>query len=437
MKHKAIILFTAIVILSAFKKVHAQYDKTFKPREGLKMVMKNDKIGFTDSTGKLVIPLEYDKANGFFEGLSAVKKDGKVGFINKSNTTVIPFIFDGASAGFRQGNCVVFGNKKAWMIDKAGNQVTPRKYDVLKFEGRFGMVVLDKKFGYVNLWGKEVIPPGYEYIQNIREGFAGAKKDGKFGFIDTLNQMKLPFIYDDAGLFVSGLSIVSIDKKYGVIDKTGNAIIPLQYQSLYLDSATGWMKAEKNEKTGMIDRTGKQMIPFKFDFIEDFDKVNLGYALVLKGDKTGIINKNGDLVITYYDRIFAAKDGYCEVQEGEKYGIVELATGKLIVDIKYDGLGNISEGAFVARIRGVDKFLHGFVNLKGREITEVKYWDANDFSDGMAAVMSGDKWGYIDASGKEVILARYESADDFINGKAKVKQDGVSFLIDKKGKKSD
>jgi len=441
MKQKLmLLLFTAIITQAFFTKANAQYDNIYTAYEGMRKVKKNNKYGFINLAGALVIPIEYDAATNFMEGVCAVQMKGKIGFIDKMNKLVIPFIFEGARAGFRQGNCVVYVGKKSWMIDKTGRQSTDRKYDAIVFDGddRFGMVLLDNKWGYINLDGKEVIPLIYDNNYVFREGLAGAKKDGKYGYIDTLNSTKIPFIYDEVRSFSDGLSIVKLDKKYGLIDKKGNAIIPFQYKNLYRDDSTGWYRADQNGKWGMIDKAGNVRIKIIYDFIKDFDEVNKGYAYVLRSEKTGMIDKTGKLIIkTEYDKIFKAKDGYCNVEINEKIGVVQLNSGKLIIDTKYDDIGNISEGIFVVKKIAFFELRYdfGFVKLDGKEITKIKYEDALDFSNGMAAVMKNGKWGFINTSGKEVIQLKYDYAKSFKAGKAMVDLDGKVFYIDKKGKK--
>lgn len=291
------------------------------------------------------------------------------------------------------------------MIDKTGRQSTARKYDEISFDidDRFIKVLLDKKWGYINLDGKEVIPLIYDDNDKFSEGLAGVKKDGKYGYIDTLNKTKIPFIYDDVQRFSDGLSIVKLDKKYGLIDKKGKAIIPFQYKNLNRDDATGWYHANQNGKWGMIDKAGNVRVKIIYDFIYLFDQVNKGYAIVSKNEKYGMIDK----------------------------------TGKLIIDTKYDDIGNISEGIFLVKKIAFFKlpYAFGFVNLAGKEITKIEYEGAENFSNDMAAVMKNDKWGYIDKTGKQVIQLKYDYAEDFKNGKAKVKLDGEEFYIDKKGKK--
>ena len=55
------------------------------------------------------------------------------------------------------------------------------------------------------------------------------------------------------------------------------------------------------------------------------------------------------------------------------------------------------------------------------------------FSDGLAAVKVGKKWGFIDANGKMIIQPQFEEANSFLEGSAKVKLNGQWVRIDKTG----
>ena len=62
------------------------------------------------------------------------------------------------------------------------------------------------------------------------------------------------------------------------------------------------------------------------------------------------------------------------------------------------------------------------------------YQDAKEFSDGLAAVKTQDKWGYIDVSGKIVIEPQFKEAFPFLNNRAIVKtEDSKYCFIDLNG----
>ncbi len=53
-----------------------------------------------------------------------------------------------------------------------------------------------------------------------------------------------------------------------------------------------------------------------------------------------------------------------------------------------------------------------------KTIIEPQYEDASSFSDDLAAVKQGGKWGYIDRDNKMVIAPKYDYAGDFNEGVA-------------------
>ena len=86
------------------------------------------KIGYVDTTGKLVIPCEFDSYGKFNDGLAGVSKDGKYGYINKKGETVIPFEYDNVF-GAGDGLASVGLNGKYGLVDYNNKTVVPLEYD--------------------------------------------------------------------------------------------------------------------------------------------------------------------------------------------------------------------------------------------------------------------------------------------------------------------
>lgn len=77
--------------------IEPAYDEVFCFHDGLASVEIDEKCGYINEKGDVVIPLEYETAMSFSEGLAAVTKRDKFGYINKENTVVIPFEYDAAT----------------------------------------------------------------------------------------------------------------------------------------------------------------------------------------------------------------------------------------------------------------------------------------------------------------------------------------------------
>ena len=79
--------------------------------------------------------------------------------------------------------------------------------------------------------------------------------------------------------------------------------------------------------------------------------------------------------------------------------------------------------------------LYGFADKLGKVVIPCKWLGAEDFSEGLAAIMAQNgRWGYINKTGKVVIPCCWSNANSFNNGCAQVFDNaGRAFSINKKG----
>ena len=139
------------------------------------VVARDNKYGYIDQNGTVVIPLKFDFAEelDLFEdpatGLLKVKLNGKYGALNRRGEVVIPFEYDG--------------------MGHLG-------YELI-------IVKNDDKYGYVNREGKVIIPLQYEEAESFQErlGLMAVKKNGKYGVINIKNEVIAPFEYDSVSYY--------------------------------------------------------------------------------------------------------------------------------------------------------------------------------------------------------------------------------------------
>ena len=140
--------------------------------EGKRLVLNNNKYGYLNSKGEMVIPLKYENAGDFKEGVAWVKQNGKYGFINTEGKMIIKPQFAGAGFFFKGlAQVLVKTNDgvKAFLIDRDGKAIS-NHYDYIGdfFKGR-AIVRNGKKLGYINRSGQEVITLKYKTAQNFDE----------------------------------------------------------------------------------------------------------------------------------------------------------------------------------------------------------------------------------------------------------------------------
>lgn len=277
------------------------YDKVGCLRDGLAGVIKqsNDeydktnRVGYIDKDGQLIIPFEFDaivageggeslEFNDFSEGLAAVSKNDKYGFIDTKGKVVIELKYEWASS-FSDGLTIVSVEGLYGAIDTQGKTVIPFEYQALAdFHDGFATAArppkdpedYESKYGMINKQNEVVIPFMYESMGNLSESLIAVKKDGKWGYVDTKNKAIIPInlAYETVSDFSDGLSAVfnyeenSDNLKYGYIDKTGKLVIPMQFIKAYWDDSEGLIDfnngiAVVNDKEGRtfcIDKKGKE-----------------------------------------------------------------------------------------------------------------------------------------------------------------------------------
>lgn len=133
-----------------------------KGNDDLKILQRDDKYGFADRNGNVVIDPQYDRVTSFRDGLAAVQLRGNCGFIDKNGNTVVKFEYDSAHS-FSEGLAGVQKNTDGlWgYIDKTGKLVIDFKYkQILWFKDGLAKVARrDGTIFYINKNGTEYYEP--------------------------------------------------------------------------------------------------------------------------------------------------------------------------------------------------------------------------------------------------------------------------------------
>lgn len=125
--------------------------------DGLITITSNDKKGFVDKQGKVVIEPKYVTSSEYFsEELLPVNINGKWGYINKYDKVVIDPQFESAGI-FKNGLASVSINGKDGLINKKGKYIIKPEYDSIRYMGHgLADVTRNGTPHYVNLKNKIV-----------------------------------------------------------------------------------------------------------------------------------------------------------------------------------------------------------------------------------------------------------------------------------------
>jgi hypothetical protein len=222
-------------------------------------------------------------------------------------------------------------------------------------------------YGFMDEEGKVMIDPTYTSVEEFQEGLALVVKNGKVGYIDKNGDVVIPYEYSDGESFQNGLAIVAKNDLYGMIDRTNKAVVPLKYE--VIGPFNSGLAVVGDEKAyGYVNKQGKEVIPITLEYAKDFQD---GYALIEMDGKKGIIN----------------------------------TLGKLVVPAIYDFLDPFNRYGLS---RAKKDSLFGLLNTNGAAVLPFEYDHIGEFSNGLALVNQGGKYGYTDRVGKLIIPLRYD-----------------------------
>ena len=394
---------TALAGEPAIKNIY--FDDVYSFSEGMAIVVKDNKYGFIDQTGNVVVDLRYDYATDFSNGFAAVSTggfwdeyvgyvEGKWGFIDTTGKVVVPIIYDKVS-NFSEGLAAVVGG-----IDSIDNA--------------------DGYLSFVDTTGKVVIPPSYtstmyenSYFHNdLAVVTKGDFEDPDIFVIDKTGNPAFDFKYDYARLsgYSEGLLAVAVDGDWGI------------------GGPYYWARSYNDGKYGFIDTNGNEIVAPVYDYVNDFQE---GIATVFKDGRWGAIDENGNVVvpIIYTDISMYPSNGLlCACNDNGKWGYVDY-TGKVVADFKFDYCNNFKNGYATNAIDGK----WGAIDTTGKTIIPFQYYNLWNFSEGLVRVkvVEGGKWGYMDTNRNMVIDPVYQGTTDFHDGVAVIRKDDKLGIISK------
>lgn len=249
-----------------------------------------------DKQGKVIASLKgYDEVDtwNWEDGIFAVLKNGKVGYMNTKGKLVIPTIYDSMrdpdnkydetwSEPVTDGRILVSKNGKLGIIDIYNKVILPfnNKYQTIKSfsEGLAPILSKSSTWGFIDKDGKEVIAPQYDAIDGnfagpygFSEGLAGMKKGKSWGFITKTGAVAIPFVYDEIRPFSEGLAGVLKGSKWGFINGANKTIIPFNY-------------ADSNVQRYSVNYMGATYFNF-YDGIAEVATINDNIVCINKSDK--------------------------------------------------------------------------------------------------------------------------------------------------------
>lgn len=304
------------------------------------------------------------------------------------------------------------------------------KYDEVldNFSDGLLPVTKNKKLGYINAKGEEVIPCTLKYyiepgmddgsviFGRFKEGLAkvcsfdgesGAEesfgaKNIKFGYMDKMGKIIIPPIYQTAGDFSEGKAYVSSETFNGFIDITGKKLFEIKGMiDRNLEFVDGMLMTTDTDNNQYLfyNSEGKVVLKISMDkywrlsnfheglaYFEHYDNINDCI------DRKGFIDKNGIEVLnlTEYKIINSFSEGLAAVsKDGNKFGFINIQ-GEIVIPCQYEGystegdmleFNDFHDGVCLVQTQNI------YINKKNEIVLRVKEGvNCSDMSQGLALI---------------------------------------------------
>jgi hypothetical protein len=395
---------------------------------GLIQVILDGKVGLVNINGDEIVQPKYD-----FIGACGYNCDyTNTEYFDPNRNSYITIVFSAYDGKFflprYEFNAIKVGlDKKVGFIDLTGKEIINPIYDEINFTNRcFFEVRLGNKKGVLDNTKKEIISIKYEDVIHFNKGpfFTIAKLNGKWNFIDSTEKHIEIFLITDSSInnhtfnieekrrYFSNLSKNIVMFDYSVlINKAEKKIIAVYDGINFYDSQEkqNLFRVNLNGKYGFIDSTAKEVIPLIYDDIGDY---NEGLAIVSIKDQ--LKEKENYLDCDCYDRTAKCK-----------YGFID-ETGKIVIPLIYDNAEDFINGKSVIKLN--NKW--GVINSKGKYIIPVIYDELIPLSDNLIKIKLNNKYGFIDSLGNKITPINYSLISDFNGGFAQVAVNDTTTGID-------
>lgn len=354
--------------------------------DGIISVIDNDKVGFVDTLGNLLIAPSY-----------VIEKQ-----IYREDKSQINVFDNGASL------VEVEGEYK--LIDKNNKQLIPEDYEIVSRIGDAISIKKNGKFGIANSKGEILLHPQYIEISVLVEGkvysFKQISTSGMpmFGLINSKGEIICPAIYADFGLYngkdVTYIKAYTEEGQQALLDENGKVVLPASYQVCLPSKLPNYFHISQNLEQGIIGKDSVIYVPTSYERIEIM-VTNDTFFLAYKENRTFIYN-------THQQKIAEIEGNILDIvnnQKGETYFVIE------------------------------NHFSYGIQNTKGEWLIEPIYDEILSIISDNICFRKGNTWGVVNINNQPIIEFKYKEAKLSPSKKYFVLYDGKkdSKLLNDKG----
>jgi hypothetical protein len=367
----------------------------------------NEKYGYINASGKIVIPAEYDEVGPFKDGLAVVSKYSKYGVINKKNELVVDFGFD-EILDFNNARAIVIKNDLYNLIDRSGRIISTRDFaDLFVFSSNIYAGMLDSHYVFYDQNLIEFSAVEFQEVGLLSKGFAIVKQNNLFGLIDSSLNIKIKCQFDDLVKFNEGQFIYTLNSKKGLISAEGVKLTePIYDEISAFNSENNTAIVKIGSQLNWIKKDGSKLFDLSMEYFPnslELAQFSKGYAIYRKKGKFGLIDDKAKLAFkTSLDQIGKYVNFIPTIKDG-KWGLIDLK-GKIVTPYEFELIEDWNNRGILIQKNG----LTGMLNYQLGLVLPIEFNSIKVFEEQFLIVIKGSKCGLYDFSGKEVLPIIYD-----------------------------
>jgi hypothetical protein len=256
--------------------------------------------------------------------------------------------------------------------------------DRTRFHDGRAVVTKGRFDGFVDEIGQEIIPPVYLSASPFSEGVAPVRlRQGlKCTFIDRDGRRVGEAVFHDLGNLSDGFAVAEKAGKAFYVDREMKTVLgPFEKAEGFWEGVACVTQAGRQR---YINKTGEVLFHNEWDWISGI--CIEGRIVFTEHGRDGFLDKSGGVAIpAFYSDAELFSEGIALVKAKGKKLAIDLEGNVLFRVPPHEWVGHFREGLLKFKLHG--KF--GFLDRAGNVVIENRFTEAEDFSEGLAAVGEG------------------------------------------------
>lgn len=246
-------------------------------------------------------------------------------------------------------------------------------------------------WGYIDDAGRTAIEPRFEYADEFQpEGLAVVQRRGHSGLINISGREVVPPVYEFIGPFREGRAVASDTNGYFLMDTSGREVTGKRYNYINpLSEGRAVFYTDKEGEPpvyGYLDAGGREVIPARYADASDFEE---GRALVkIRDGEYALIGPSGQTLQVYrHPFVGNPGDGLLAFQETEngKYGYLAIG-GQVAIPPRFTAALPFQEGRAIVNTAEDFGNAYGLIDKTGRYAIEPRYAQIEMLGEGRVAL---------------------------------------------------